>query len=361
MSQTVTSRSRPPRQERGFVLVIVLALLVVLTLLASSVATTSSRAVSEAQADLDEFDQELAAVSTRDTLLFLLSTQPRTLAGLTVDDAKVQAIRTPVDEDLDGLAVMPVGNEIKLDGTSYAGLGEILFSLQDDQGLINPNWTSPLIRNGLYATFGATADTWSSLDAKRLDYQDPDDLHRLNGAEKEHYSKADLPPPANRAVVTPLEFRRILGWNSLLENTDDYHLVGMLTTGRNIAINLNTAPVSVLALIPGMDRAQAERLAALRSQAPFASLRQVEQTFPISPLATELLSLFSSQSGSLTLWGRQSGVKRLVHWTLTPFDDGGTPWRLDYEVTLPRGNQSDPAVARPPQTPLFSPPGPAGG
>ncbi|WP_144811211.1 type II secretion system protein GspK [Aerolutibacter ruishenii] len=337
-----------------------LALLVVLTLLASSVAVTASQAVSEAQANLDQFDRELEAVSTRDTLLFMLSTQPRTLAGLTVDDAKAQASRIPADEDLDGVAVMPVGNEIKLDGTAYAGLGDIVFSLQDDRGLISPNWSPPALINGFYSSLKVPPDQWNALDAKRLDYQDPDDLHRLNGAEKLHYQQAKMPIPINRAVTTPLEFRRILGWNGMLESVDDSDLVGTLTTGRSVAINLNTAPASVLALIPGLDVDQAARLAALRNEVPFTSVRQVEQTFPISPVASEFLTLFSSQSGNLTLWGRHFGVKRLIHWTLTPFNDGGPPWRLDYEVTLPRGNESDPAVAEPPETPLFAQPDPAG-
>ena len=67
------------RKESGFVLVAVLALLVVLTLLASAVAVASMRAVSDAQTDIDAFNGELDMISTRDTLLFMLSTQRMTL------------------------------------------------------------------------------------------------------------------------------------------------------------------------------------------------------------------------------------------------------------------------------------------
>ena len=139
------------RKESGFVLVAVLALLVVLTLLASAVAVASMRAVSDAQTDIDAFNGELDMISTRDTLLFMLSTQRMTLGGLTVDDAVATSGPSADDEDTEGLAVMPVGNEIRLDNTPYAGIGNAHFALQDGRGLLNPNMTADFMRHSLYA------------------------------------------------------------------------------------------------------------------------------------------------------------------------------------------------------------------
>ena len=348
------------RKESGFVLVAVLALLVVLTLLASAVAVASMRAVSDAQTDIDAFNGELDMISTRDTLLFMLSTQRMTLGGLTVDDAVATSGPSADDEDTEGLAVMPVGNEIRLDNTPYAGIGNAHFALQDGRGLLNPNMTADFMRHSLYAQQSIPSEDWAGLDAKRLDYQDPDSLNRLGGAEAKEYIAAGLPAPTNRVVATPLEYRRILGWDKVLGKMNDDQLLGMMSVDRNISINLNSAPASVIAMIPGMDSAQAERLVALRAQAPFVSLGQVRQTFPISPIADEAMTLFSSNSGNLSLWDKRLGRQRLSHWAMTPYDYGGRPWRINYEVTLPRGQQSDPDVVQPPASPFFTAQGKAG-
>ncbi|QDW66349.1 type II secretion system protein GspK [Luteimonas granuli] len=343
-------------------LVLVLALLVVLTLLATAVAVAGRQAVAEAQLEVDRLDGELDMVSTRDTLLYMLSVQFRTLGGLTVDDSKIPAIeRMRNDADDEGESVVPVGNEIRLDSTPYAGLGNARFSIQDDRGLLSPNWAGQLLMQRFYTSMGSPAQDWGPLEAKRLDYQDADDLHRLGGAEKDDYRKAGLPPPSNRAFASPLELRRVLGWNGLLAPLTDEQLLRRLTTARSVEINVNSAPHEVLALLPGLDDDHAARLVDLRRQAPFMSTWQVEQLVPIDPAVSDgLLTLFPNLSGSLTLWDARLGTRRLVHWTLTPYLEGSPPWRIDYEVTLPRGNPSDQPVAAAPATPLLTPPDASG-
>ena len=351
------SRSNP-RQQGGFVLVLVLALLVVLTLLAGAVAVAGRQAVEEAQQEVDAFEGELDMASTRETLLYMMSVQFRTLGGVTVDNSKAEAItRIRNDLDAEGEGVMPVGNEIRLDSTPYAGLGHARFALQDDRGLLSPNWAGDLLKHRFYARMGVPSEQWAGLEAKRLDYQDADDLHRLGGAEKDDYAKAGLPPPSNRPLATPLELRRVMGWRELLAPLTDEELLGLVTMGRSPDINVNSAPAEVLSLLPMLDEADAQRLVDLRRQAPFTSTWQVEQLVPVDPNASEaLLALFPNQSGTLTLWDARLGTRRLVHWTLTPYQEGSPPWRIDYEVTLPRGNQSDQPVAAAPATPLFTPP-----
>lgn len=348
------------RDEGGFVLVAVLALLVVLSLLAGAVALASQRAVAEIRQEQDAFQAQLDMASTRDTVLFLAATQRMTLGGLTVDESAASGPAVPVDEDLEGLTVMPVGNEIRLDGTPYAGVGHALFAVQDGRGLFHPNWAGPILRSSFYSRLGAPLEEWARLDAKRLDYQDPDSLHRLGGAEEREYRAAGLPPPSNHPLVSPLEFRRMLGWQELLSGMSDEELAGMLGVERSVVLNVNTAPAAVLALLPGVDRTMAERVVALRRQAPFTSLAQVRQLMPISLGEEEAVTLFSNTAGNLILWDSRRGARQLVHWTLTPFDEHGRPWRIDYEVILPRGKQPDPGMAKPPATPLFPASDPAG-
>lgn len=358
-------KSSKPAPPRGFVLVAVLVALVVITLLASAVAVVSSRALAEAQAEADAFEGELAMIGTRDSVLYLLNTQRQTYGGLTVDEQVVwsvgQAIAIRPDDDFgDSTNFLPIGNEIKLDGTPYIGLGTARFALQDDAGRYSPNWTYPVYRDGFLRVLGVSPDEAEMLDARRLDYQDPDDLYRLNGAEHEQYRTKGLPPPPNRTFVTPLELRRVLGWDKVLAPLDDAELMALVTVARTVAINVNTAPAKALRSLPGVDEATAQRIIDLRARVPHMLPWQFIQTFNLPLDDMEPLGMLAVSYGTLKLWHNAGGPARMVHWTLTPTDEGGRPWRLDYEIALPRDHNADSDMARAPETPVFSQPRPPG-
>jgi len=336
------------------VLVIVLAVLVVLALLAAATATSAERAIRAAQADADRFKNELAMTGTQETLLLMLATQRQTVAGLTVNESDAKASLAMSLDDPDGFTALPVGNEIHLDGTPYRGLEDTRFALQDDRGLLSVNWAAPTLRQSLYRSLQIPSDQWDGLEAKLLDYQDPDDLHRLNGAEKDQYDKAGLPPPTNRTLATPLELRRVLGWNEALAGMDNAELLSLFTMTRGADLNINTAPAPVLALLPELTPENTARMVELRRTTPFLSTYQAQQDFGIGTTMEDGLALFAKPSGNLILWDQHSGARRLLHWTLTPFEVNGPPWRIDYEVILPRGNESDQAVVGSPSTPLFT-------
>lgn len=359
-------KSSSPAAHQGFVLVAVLVALVVITLLASAVAVVSERALTEAQADADAFEGEVAMIGTRDSVLYLLNTQRQTYGGLTVDEQIVwsvgQAVAIRPDDDFgDASNFLPIGNEIKLDGTAYLGLGAARFALQDDAGRYSPNWAYPVYRDGFMRMLGAPPDQADVLDARRLDYQDPDDLYRLNGAEREQYLAKGLPPPSNRALVTPLELRRVSGWEKALARLDDAEIMDLLTVARTVAINVNTAPAKALRSLPGVDEPTARRIVDLRARVPYMLAWQFIQTFDLPLDDMEPLAMLAVGYGTLKLWHNAGGPVRVVHWTLTPTDEGGRPWRLDYEIVLPRDENADSDMARAPQTPIFTQPRPAGG
>lgn len=360
MSRTET------RGQDGFVLVAVLVALVIVTILASAVAVVSERALAEARADDLDFQAELAMTGTRDTLLYLLNTQRQTFGGLTVDEqivwsaGQATAIRAGGDELDEGPPLLPVGNEIRLDGTAYQGLDGVVFALQDDAGLFSPNWSYDYFRPGFFSLLGVPPEQWAGLEAKRLDYQDPDSLHRLGGGEAAQYRERDLPPPSNHVLLTPLETRSVLGWNQALADRDDASIMSLLTASRTVFVNVNTAPAEVLRTIPGVDADTAERIVTLRETQPFMLEWAFRQAFNLPLGPDQPVGMLAVGYGTLKLWHNEGGPVRLVHWTLTPVDEGGRPWRLDYEITLPRDDASDPALVRPTQTPLFAQPVPAG-
>lgn len=367
MNPNLSSPRAPRRQSSGgFILVAVLVALVVITLLAAAVALVSERAVREARGNVEAFEAEVATTSTRDTVLFLLNTQRQTFGGVTIDQQVVwtagQATASrPSDTDEMGDLPprLPIGNEIRLDGTPYRGLAGARFALQDDGGLFSPNWTFPLYRPGFFEMLDVPAEAWPDLEARRLDYQDPDHLHRLGGAEAPRYLEADLPPPGNRTLTTPLEVRRIMGWDAALEDRDDAAVMSLLTASRNVMVNVNTAPRDVLRTLPGVDEAKAERMIGLRETLPFMLAWQFLDTFdvPLDELAP--IGFLATGNGTLKLW-HNAGPVRVVHWTLTPTDEGGRPWRLDYEILLPRDEVTDNTPARATASPLFAEPDKAG-
>jgi len=353
------------RRPQGFVLVAVLAALVVITLLAAAVALVSERAMAEAQANVAAFEGEVAMTGTRDTMLYLLNTQRQTFGGITVDDQMVWSVgqATALREDVEergGQSPLPIGNEIRLDGTPYVGVGETRFALQDDAGLFSPNWASPIFRERFFQQRGIAPPEVPGIEATRLDYQDPDMLYRLGGAEAAAYRSKGLPSPSNRPLVTPLEARRIMQWDKVLAGLDDAAVMSLLTVSRISIPNVNSAPLQVLRTIPGVDEDMAARMVALRDQTPFLLVWQLVQTFGLPLSDDDTLLLFAANSGTLRLWHNATGPVRVIHWTLTPYDEGGRPWRLDYEIALPRDEVTDNALARTTQTPLFAPPAAAG-
>jgi type II secretory pathway component PulK len=359
-------RPTPRRRTGGFILIVVLVALVVITLLATAVATSTDRALAQAQEDSRLVSAEISQFSTRETLLFLLATQRQTVAGITVDDQVANsygnALWAAGPDDVSTLPPpLPVGNEIALNASIYLAPDGQRFSLQDDSGLFSVNWTPEPIRSGVLASLGVDRARQGSLEAVRLDYQDPDVAYRIGGAEAEAYEEADLPPPTNSTILSPLELRRMPGWRELVAGLDDRQLLSRFTTARTFALNVNTAPVEILRGLPGADASVTERIVAQRQALPFLLRWEFLQTYPLALDDESPVSFLASGTGNLLLWDTSGGPVRLIHWSLTPVDEDGRPWRIDYEIKLPRDTETGPSPARTPATALLAEPGQAGG
>lgn len=350
----------------GYILLSVLVAIVVITLLATAVASVSERAVSQAQSETDAFQAELDAMSTRETVLFLMATQRQTVAGLTVDNqinlSWGNARYEP--EPGDPMATpppIPIGNEIALDGTPYKGIGDTRFALQDDGGRFSINWTPNPLRQRFLDLIGVAPGLHSSLDDARLDFQDPDSAHRPGGGEMDDYAALGLPPPTNRPLQTPLQMRELKGWRDVIAPLSDADVVDLFTASGTAALNPNTAGAKALMMLPGMDETKAQRILAQRRQQPF--LLQWELLGILGGALDDdsgLISLLPSGAGTLKLWNTAQGPISVLHLTLTPFDDAGQPWRIGFQITLPRNDDIDTLPARIPSTSLISEHDPAG-
>lgn len=342
------------QQQGGFILLTVLALLVVLVLLASAAATTADRVRADQQLDDARLTGQLDARSTEATLLYLLATQRRTFAGLTVD-ARVVYTPSELAEKTQGEFVptlMPVGNELRMNDELYSGLGDSRFALLTDAGRANIN-LNPQLRQNWLIQLHASPQQQSRLSDTLMDYQSPGNFPRLNGAKADQYREKGLQPPPDRTLFTPLELRRVMDWDKLLAPLDDQTLLRTITTARSGPVDVNAAPPSVLALLPGVTTAMAERVVALRNVQAFTNDASVYTLLPTLDQENDSIGLYPSDSGTMALWPDAAGAGTLVHWTLTPFDDGGSPWHIDYELRLPARAGGSDAPARQPQSALL--------
>jgi type II secretory pathway component PulK len=346
-------------RPQGFVLVTVLAMLVILTILAATIGTITQRVRDDQLERQRQVQDEIAMASTRASLLYLLTSQRMTFGGLTVDDKVVYSEDERLDNDDNPVSNMPVGNEIALDGRTYLGLDGVDFALQDDRGLLSVNWTSPIYLERYLSLEQPLATPIATLQNLLLDYQDADDLYRLNSAERLQYEKLERPPPSNQTLATPMELRRVIGWDQALAGIDDVTLTDSLTTSRNPIININTAPARVLQSLPGVTADMAARAVASRSLQPFINLPAFFQLLGAVPADPEGLSMYPSPSGILKLWSPRGGAVQVLHWTLTPLDDGGRPWREDYEFTLPQNSRLVAGTAVATAAKIFAEPLPA--
>lgn len=328
----------PPSRQRGFVLVLVLAMLVVLSLLAGTVAEVTNRLREQAAVRQRQMQDELDMASTRASVLYLLSTQPMTYAGLTVD-ARVAQARQQVEAagELFEFDAQPVGNELALDARAYRGIGGVNFAVQEDRGLFAVNLQPQWALERLLAQSPLPPPVPAAVLMNRLmDYQDQDDLYRLDSLERHGYRRLGLLPPTNQPLATPMELRRIPGWADALAFLGPSGLIRSVTSTYSGLVNVNTAPLPVLMTLQGFDRGIAERVLAQRKVQPFLTEHAFFEFVGVPWNPEGGVSLYPSDSGTLELWPSQGGQARLMHWTLTPWDEGGRPWREDYELIQPQ-------------------------
>lgn len=341
------------KKDEGFILVTTIWVLALLTIAASFFALWTQRTVSLAQASQADLQGEIDMYNTQTHVLYLMATQRFNIAGLTIpttesledkltkedkgiviiDNSKMpHPAFSMLPPDDGSVSILPVGGEIALDDRVYLGDGNVLFAIQDKGGLLNINLETHRVAR-LLGVLGVEPILQDALVAKLQDYIDADDLHRLNGAEKYHYTERGLPPPRNRYLLVPLEVRRVLDWAeqaTLWENDKLGQLVRFQSSARP---DFNTAPVLVLQAAYNLTAEGAERIVKRRQIAPFyrfTTLTEVAGSVP--DVSEEEVNYFPSTRMRLTLWRQGSQRIRQVHLHLTPYADGKKPWQIQYTL-----------------------------
>jgi general secretion pathway protein K len=233
-----------PRAQSGIALVLALWLTVLLTVIASGFA----------------FSMRSEALATRNALSMA---QARAVADGAVERTAFELMRPQV-----ATAWKPDGQPHR-----YAdGDATVVVAAVDEAAKIDIN-TAPdlLLRNLLVVIAGLDDVAAGTLVDAIVDWRDPDDLRRPNGAELPEYRAANLKyGPANASFETVGELARVLGMTP-----DVFRRIAPVLTvySRQPGVNAATADRQVLLALPnttpeGVDAYIAQRAQALADKLP---------------------------------------------------------------------------------------------
>ncbi len=315
--------------EQGFILVAVIVLLAVITTGASLFALWVERRMAEALYAHDQRQLALDTLSTRSALLYFLSTGEMKTLGVTLEMTPEPAATSGL-----GLAtkrtITDSSTLLRLDDRYYKGYGQCIFSVQDEAGLILLNFFSRTRLSLLLGQLGVPTLERAGLMSTLLDYQDTNDLVRLNGAERKQYEAAGKPPPANRQLLTPWEIAAVLGWP---EKVPIQQLARLTTVHHAGAYSINSAVAQTIQTLPGLNSGDAERILQFREMHPITSLAHLQLVVGKNLQHLDMEVMFTpSLAQRITFWNPTQNRAEEFHVTFTPFGEHNTPWIIDGPV-----------------------------
>ena len=212
-----------PDASRGLALILVLWVLMLLTIMAGSFALGMKR--------------EISVVSNIKNMA-----QASSLAEAGINYAMMMLLHTSKEE------------RWQADGSIYqiqfAG-AKIRIMIVDEAGKININKPDQDLFRGALVNAGATEEEQDAIIDSIKDWQDSNDLIRLNGAEKDQYLDAGLSyGPSNKPFQVIDELQLVMGMNAALYEK----LEPLLTVySKRGTANLAKAPKEVLMALPDVD------------------------------------------------------------------------------------------------------------
>lgn len=214
----------------------------------------------------------LWVVSLLTVIAAAFSSNMRTEANLArnlVDSARARHIaEAGINHAIAQLLAPDTNDSWKSAGKQYSvsfGDSKVEISILDEAGKLDINTAHPELIDGLLKVLGQSRGERLQLVDAIQDWRDPDDLVRLNGAEKGAYHRAGLGyPPKNSSFEAVEELILVSGMTPGLYQS----MAPLLTVHSGHAgINPATADPLVLAAVPGIDNTSIEEYLAARNTA----------------------------------------------------------------------------------------------
>lgn len=155
------------------------------------------------------------------------------------------------------------------------GPGEYTYRITDEEARVNVNTAPPERLDRLLRGLGLDGQARDLMLDSLLDWKDPDELPRINGAESEdYYLKLPVPYHARNAPLQdPAELLQIRGVTpDLYWGTADHPgLADLVTVFGRETVNINTASAPVLAAL-GLSDAEVADILQTRVHAPYTAV-----------------------------------------------------------------------------------------
>ncbi len=208
----------------------------------------------------------MTRTETHATIFFKQATQERFLAEAGIEKAIIELFyRKSNPSDIE--------NIWRIDFTPYkveTEDGYATVSLIDESGKVDINKTPDVILRNLFANLGIEEKEVDTIVDSIMDWRDPDDLHRLYGAESDYYMSLPNPYKAKDADFDSLEeLLLVKGINRqiLYGDGEGSGIIDFLTVNSETGkINIKTAPREVLISIPGISQEMADTIISLRQE-----------------------------------------------------------------------------------------------
>jgi type II secretory pathway component PulK len=189
--------------------------------------------------------------------------------------------------------------QLMLGGLALADL-QFVLDVQDTGVRLNINVASEtMMRQFLSEGMRIDYPTADRVAQAIMDWRDQDTLPRVNGAERDQYIDAGaVMLPTNLRFADVDELRHVMGMTpELLETLRPY--ITVIGSGR---INVNAAPVEVLAALPGFTTSYATQLVRLRDAGNYpASASELRQLLGMSNLTGSSNQEFNSRTSYSTV------------------------------------------------------------
>jgi general secretion pathway protein K len=225
------------------------------------------------------------ALSMRLEAAAVRATKEMVLANHLVDTAINQAIReiaadaTLVGLGDDGILTFYTAERAALPRLEREkvefGPGRYTYRISDEEARLNLNTTAVALQERLLRDLGVDKQERDTILGSIQDWRDPNDEHRLNGAESEDtYLKLKVPYRArNGNLESVAELLQIKGITRDLFHGAEGRpgLVDLVTVKGGTLVNINTAPPRVLRAL-GLADAEVEQIVQARRTAPYATL-----------------------------------------------------------------------------------------
>jgi general secretion pathway protein K len=222
----------------------------------------------------------------------------------------------------------PMAEEWRTDGRSYPVTfrsGEAEVRVRSEAGRINLNRASDQLLKKVIKSFLQIGQERDIIVDSIQDWKDKDDLHRLNGAEKDYYQSLSEPYDCkNGDFDTVEELLLVRGITPALfygkkakdqgegEETVPFGLKDIFTVfSSGTQVDVNLASQEVLMAVFGISSEIAKRVIEGREETEFTNLAQLRERVPeITPFTQDVQGLITFKSNvpyyTITSWGKMT-------------------------------------------------------